>query len=96
MLRAVAAVAAAGTAEGVDDELSTSQLGLSLGAADSAVGILDNDVQLDARAAKAIVARKNGPEGRELAADDRPFASIGHGARVRELPGHRLCRSSPG
>ncbi len=85
---ALAACGPMGEAEGVDDELSTSQLGLSLGAADSAtvleyvnypgtaVGILDNDVQLDARAAKAIVARKNGPDGRELTADDRPFTSI--------------------
>lgn len=87
----VLALAACGPmeeAEGVDDELSTSELGLSLSAADSAtvldyvnypgtaVGILDNDVQLDTRAAKAIVARKNGPDGRELTADDQPFTSI--------------------
>lgn len=72
----------------VDDERGTSELGLSLSAADAALvvafvnypgtsqGVLDNDVQLDARAAKAIVARRTGPDGYELNADDQPFVSV--------------------
>lgn len=72
----------------VDDELGTSQLGVSLSGADAALllafvnypgtslGVLDNDVMLDTRAAKNIIARRNGADGRELTADDKPFTSI--------------------
>jgi len=82
--------AACGPMEAVeaDDELGSSSLALSLSPADAAAvlalvnypgtstGILDDDVMLDARAAKNIVGTRNGADGLELTADDRPFATI--------------------
>lgn len=75
-------------AELVDDEQGTSQLGLSMSAADQAlvlarvndprttVALLDAKAGLDQRAAKAIVAVRDGADGLAVTVDDKPFATI--------------------
>lgn len=72
----------------VDDEQGTSQLGLSMSAADQAlvlarvndprttVELLNTNAGLDSRAAKGIVAARNGADGVAVTADDQPFATI--------------------
>ncbi|MBL8953233.1 MAG: hypothetical protein JNK82_20815 [Myxococcaceae bacterium] len=71
-----------------DEALGESSLGLSLSAADGAAVlalvnypgtsavVLDDDVGLDTRAAKNIIAARDGADGLELTNDDRLFASI--------------------
>ncbi len=71
-----------------DDALGTSGLALGLTAQDAAAvlalvnypgttsGVLDNDVMLDTRAAKNIIAARDGADAVELTADDKPYASI--------------------
>ena len=59
-----------------ESSLQTGLILQFLNGPDATVSVLDNDVGLDTRAAKAIVAHVRGPDGVLGTADDNPFDSI--------------------
>lgn len=63
-----------------------------LNAATTTVEVLDIDARLDVRAARNLIARRNGPDGVFGTADDRPFSTIAEVDAVKYVGPKALAR----